>query len=63
MVGLGWIADLDGDAACAAVEDARARLVAAEVEEFFLAAHWVVLHDGDALEDQRRRRAEPARVV
>lgn len=58
---LGWIADLDGDAACVAVEEVRDRLQAVEAEQFFLAAHWVALHDGDALEDERRARGEPAK--
>ncbi len=48
------IADLDGDAACVALGEARSALVAAEVRELYLAAHWADLHDGDALEDERR---------
>ncbi|HLN76908.1 MAG TPA: hypothetical protein VK204_07655 [Nocardioidaceae bacterium] len=40
------IAELDGAAACVALDRARSVLVAAEVAEFFLAAHWADLHPG-----------------
>jgi hypothetical protein len=55
MIETARIADLDGDAACAALGEARAALVTAEVRELYLAAHWADLHDGDALEDEGRR--------
>jgi hypothetical protein len=56
MIDLDAVAGLDGDAVCAAAEAAHARLIAAEVEQFVLAAHWVDLHSGEALNDERRAR-------
>ena len=61
MLDTAAIADLDGDAACVALDRARAALVAAEVAEFFLAAHWADLHPGEAVEDERRARRRRGR--
>jgi hypothetical protein len=55
MLELEWIGDLDGDAACVAVTDAHSRVLQAQAEEFYLAAHWADLHAGEALADERRR--------
>lgn len=55
MLDLKAVTDLDGEAVCVAVEAAHARMIAAEVEQFTLAAHWADLHAGEALEDERRR--------
>lgn len=49
------LADLDADGVLASVEAAHAELVAVEARRFALAVHWVHLHAGEALEDERWR--------
>lgn len=54
------IEDLDAQGVCAVVERVHASMVGAEVEQLYLAAHWVDLHSGEELEAQRRRSGRPA---
>ena len=56
---LEWIGELDGEAACSVVAERHSELVRTEAELFYLAAHWAVLHSGEALKDRRRRTGEP----
>lgn len=49
------LADLDADGVLASVEAVHAELVAVEARRFALAVHWVQIHAGEALEDERRR--------
>ncbi len=55
MMDLEQLADLDADGVLAAAEAAQGQMVAAECRRFVLAAHWVDLHPGEALDEQRRR--------
>ena len=50
---LEWIAELDGEAACAAVAERHAAQLKVEAEQFYLAAHWADLHSGETLNDRR----------
>jgi len=64
MVDLDAMSELDGGAAADAVERAHAVMLHVEAERFFLAAHWAVLHSGDAVEDVlAARRAAGGRVL
>ncbi|HEU4513195.1 MAG TPA: hypothetical protein VFR87_08815, partial [Nocardioidaceae bacterium] len=56
MIDLDVLAGLDAEGVLAGAERAQAEMVAAETARFFLAAQWVDLHAGEALEEQRRRR-------
>ena len=49
------VEELDAAGVCAAAERVHASMVAAEVEQFYLAVHWLDLHSGEELEAQRRR--------
>ncbi len=55
------IAGLDGEAACGALGRVRSALVAAEVTELFLVAHWADLHPGEEVEERRRTRRSHGR--
>ncbi len=54
MVSSGWVEDLDASAAVAALEEVHRARVEAEAAEFALAAHWAVLHNGDAVDGAPR---------
>ncbi len=55
MIELGALTDLDAEGVLVEAERAQAGMVAAETARFFLAAHWVDLHSGEALAEERRR--------
>ncbi|HEX5771929.1 MAG TPA: hypothetical protein VFY11_13285, partial [Nocardioidaceae bacterium] len=55
MIELGALTDLDAEGVLVEAERAQAGMVAAETGRFFLAAHWVDLHSGEALAEERRR--------
>jgi hypothetical protein len=59
VMDLEWIAELDGDGACAAVAERHADLLRVETEQFYLAAHWADLHSGEALKESRRGSGGP----
>lgn len=54
MVDTDWVEDLDASAAVAALERVHDARLEAEAAEFRLAAHWAVLHNGDAVDGGRR---------
>ncbi|MGH3330962.1 MAG: hypothetical protein ACRDPJ_06590, partial [Nocardioidaceae bacterium] len=49
-----WVADLDADAACAALVEAHRGVLEAEARVLALAGHWADLHNGDAVDSQGR---------
>ena len=54
MFELGWIGELDGDAACAAVAANHQARLQEEATQLFLAAHWADLHNGDVVDSGGR---------
>jgi hypothetical protein len=56
MIEVEQLADLDAAGVLAEAEAAQSAMVAAEVRRFWLAAHWVDLHSGEALAGERRAR-------
>lgn len=54
MMQTDWVDDLDAPAAATALERVHHARVEAEAQEFRLAAHWAVLHNGDAVDGGRR---------
>ena len=58
MIELDALTDLDAEGVLVEAERAQAGMVAAETARFFLAAHWVDLHSGEALAEERRRTGE-----
>src|SRR4051794_16072851 len=48
MFDTSWVADLDADAACAAITATQEELRTREWHELVLAAHWADLHDPHA---------------
>ncbi|HEY0774529.1 MAG TPA: hypothetical protein VGD51_10635, partial [Nocardioidaceae bacterium] len=58
MIELDALTDLDAEGVLVEAERAQAGMVAAETGRFLLAAHWVDLHSGEALAEERRGRGE-----
>ncbi len=54
MFDTSWVADLDADAACAALVEAHRGVLEAEARVLALAGHWADLHNGDAVDSQGR---------
>jgi hypothetical protein len=53
MLGLDALTDLDAEGVLASAAAVQTEMVRAEATRFFLAAHWVTLHSGEALEHER----------
>ncbi|HEX6246708.1 MAG TPA: hypothetical protein VFZ64_02445, partial [Nocardioidaceae bacterium] len=55
MVDVGALSELDAGGVLAEAERAQAVMVQAEARRFWLAGHWVDLHAGETLAEERRR--------